>query len=91
MNSRDRVIASSSHREPERIPIDLSGHRSRIGPVSADQCCRLEGPLFVYLFAKSLPMCQIDGVFGEPTNMKEFASGTIAIISIIIRGNSPGG
>ncbi len=28
MNSRERVLAALNHREPDRIPIDLSGHRS---------------------------------------------------------------
>jgi uroporphyrinogen decarboxylase len=28
MTSRDRVLASLNHREPDRVPIDLSGHRS---------------------------------------------------------------
>ena len=28
MTSRDRVLAALDHREPDRVPIDLSGHRS---------------------------------------------------------------
>ena len=28
MNSRERVLTTLNHREPDRIPIDLSGHRS---------------------------------------------------------------
>jgi len=28
MTSRERVIAALNHREPDRVPIDLSGHRS---------------------------------------------------------------
>jgi uroporphyrinogen decarboxylase len=28
MTSRERVLASLNHREPDRIPVDLSGHRS---------------------------------------------------------------
>lgn len=28
MNSRDRVLASLSHRLPDRVPVDFSGHRS---------------------------------------------------------------
>jgi uroporphyrinogen decarboxylase len=28
MNSRERVLASLNHQEPDRVPIDLSGHRS---------------------------------------------------------------
>ncbi len=28
MNSRDRVLTTLNHREPDRIPVDLSGHRS---------------------------------------------------------------
>ena len=28
MTSRERVLASLEHREPDRVPIDLSGHRS---------------------------------------------------------------
>jgi len=28
MNSRDRVVAALNHREPDRVPVDLSGHRS---------------------------------------------------------------
>lgn len=28
MNSRERVLSALHHREPDRIPIDLSGHRS---------------------------------------------------------------
>jgi uroporphyrinogen decarboxylase len=28
MNSRERVLAALNHQEPDRIPIDLSGHRS---------------------------------------------------------------
>jgi uroporphyrinogen decarboxylase len=28
MNSRDRVLATLNHREPDRVPIDFSGHRS---------------------------------------------------------------
>ncbi|MBN2288728.1 MAG: methyltransferase [Candidatus Glassbacteria bacterium] len=28
MNSRERVLAALSHREPDRVPVDFSGHRS---------------------------------------------------------------
>ena len=28
MNSRERVLTAMNHREPDRVPIDLSGHRS---------------------------------------------------------------
>ena len=28
MKSRERVLASLNHREPDRVPVDLSGHRS---------------------------------------------------------------
>ena len=28
MTSRERVLAALNHREPDRVPIDLSGHRS---------------------------------------------------------------
>ncbi|MEK6755523.1 MAG: uroporphyrinogen decarboxylase family protein, partial [Bacteroidota bacterium] len=28
MNSRERVLTALNHREPDRVPIDLSGHRS---------------------------------------------------------------
>jgi len=28
MNSRERVLAAINHREPDRVPIDLGGHRS---------------------------------------------------------------
>lgn len=28
MNSRERVLAALNHREPDRVPIDFSGHRS---------------------------------------------------------------
>ncbi|UCG48066.1 MAG: hypothetical protein JSU94_21630 [Phycisphaerales bacterium] len=28
MNSRERVLAALQHREPDRVPVDLSGHRS---------------------------------------------------------------
>jgi len=28
MTSRERVVAALNHREPGRVPIDLSGHRS---------------------------------------------------------------
>ena len=28
MNSRERVLASLNHREPDRVPVDLSGYRS---------------------------------------------------------------
>ncbi len=28
MNSRERILAALNHREPDRIPIDFSGHRS---------------------------------------------------------------
>lgn len=28
MNSRQRVLAALNHREPDRVPVDLSGHRS---------------------------------------------------------------
>mgnify|MGYP000947343289 CR=1 FL=1 len=28
MNSRERVLASLNHIEPDRVPVDLSGHRS---------------------------------------------------------------
>ena len=28
MTSRERILTSLNHREPDRIPIDLSGHRS---------------------------------------------------------------
>ncbi|MBW7997339.1 MAG: methyltransferase [Candidatus Glassbacteria bacterium] len=28
MNSRERILASLDHRQPDRVPVDLSGHRS---------------------------------------------------------------
>ena len=28
MTSRERVLTSLNHREPDRVPVDLSGHRS---------------------------------------------------------------
>lgn len=28
MKSRERVLTAFSHREPDRVPIDFSGHRS---------------------------------------------------------------
>ena len=28
MTSRERVLAALDHREPDRVPVDLSGHRS---------------------------------------------------------------
>jgi len=28
MNSRERILTALNHREPDRVPIDLSGHRS---------------------------------------------------------------
>src|SRR5208337_903426 len=28
MTSRERVLAACNHRDPDRIPVDLSGHRS---------------------------------------------------------------
>ena len=28
MTSRERVLASLNHQQPDRVPIDLSGHRS---------------------------------------------------------------
>ncbi len=28
MNGRQRVLAALEHREPDRIPVDFSGHRS---------------------------------------------------------------
>ena len=28
MTSRERVLAALNHREPDRVPIDFSGHRS---------------------------------------------------------------
>src|SRR5512143_3799547 len=28
MTSRERVLAALNHREPDRVPVDLSGHRS---------------------------------------------------------------
>jgi uroporphyrinogen decarboxylase len=28
LNSRERILAALSHRQPDRVPIDLSGHRS---------------------------------------------------------------
>ena len=28
MTSRERVLTALNHREPDRIPVDLSGHRS---------------------------------------------------------------
>ena len=34
MNSRERVLCAFDHREPDRVPIDLSGHRSSgISPI----------------------------------------------------------
>ena len=28
MNSRERVLAALNHSEPDRVPVDLGGHRS---------------------------------------------------------------
>ena len=28
MNARERVLAALNHQEPDRVPIDFSGHRS---------------------------------------------------------------
>jgi uroporphyrinogen decarboxylase len=53
VNSRQRVLAASDHREPDRVPVDFSGHRS--SGISAIAYARLrkylgleEKPLRVY-------------------------------------------
>jgi len=65
MTARERVLTALSHREPDRIPVDLSGHRS--SGIAAMAYARLRGhlglparPLRVYDPVQQLAMVDED-------------------------------
>jgi uroporphyrinogen decarboxylase len=74
MNSRERVVAAMDHQEPDRIPVDLGGHRS--SGISAIALHRLreylglaERPLRVYDMVQQLAIVdeEILELFGVDT------------------------
>jgi uroporphyrinogen decarboxylase len=63
MNSRERVMAAINHREPDRVPIDLGGHRS--SGIMAIAYRRLKerlgirtGDVYVYDFVQQLAIIE---------------------------------
>ncbi len=74
MNSRERILAALDHREPEQVPVDLSGHRS--SGISAQAYRRLrahlglrEKPIRVYDLIQQLAVIDEDVLdwFGADT------------------------
>jgi len=63
MNSRERVMAAVNHREPDRVPIDLGGHRSSgIMAIAYNKLKRhlgIEtGDIYVYDFVQQLAIIE---------------------------------
>ncbi len=74
MNSRERVMAALNHREPDRVPIDCSGHRSSgisaIAYAKLRRCLGLpERPIRVYDLVQQLAILDEDvlTLFGVDT------------------------
>jgi len=74
MNSRERVLAALAHREPDRVPVDLGGHRS--SGIAAIAYARLrkylglaERPVRVYDMVQQLAVVDEDVLdrFGADT------------------------
>jgi uroporphyrinogen decarboxylase len=64
MNSRERVIASIEHREPDRVPVDFGGHRS--SGISAIAYAKLKkalgiegGDIYVYDVVQQLAIVEV--------------------------------
>ncbi|HHX45149.1 MAG TPA: methyltransferase [Chloroflexi bacterium] len=77
MTSRDRVLAAVGHREPDRVPIDLGGHRS--SGMMAIAYHRLKqhlgitsGDIYVYDFVQQLAII-------EPEVLDRFGVDTIEL------------
>jgi uroporphyrinogen decarboxylase len=75
--SRERVLASANHREPDRVPIDLGGHRS--SGIMAIAYRKLKdylgikgGDLYVYDFVQQLAII-------EPAVLDRFGVDTIEL------------
>ena len=65
MNSRERILTSLDHREPDRVPIDFGGHRSSgiMAQVYVELRKRLGLPaseLYVYDFIQQLALVEDD-------------------------------
>ena len=65
MNSRERIAAAISHREPDRVPVDFNGHRSSGIAVQAYKKLREflglpPSELYVYDFIQQLAMVEDD-------------------------------
>ena len=77
MTSRDRVLAAVNHREPDRVPIDLGGHRS--SGMMAIAYHRLKqhlgitsGDIYVYDFVQQLAII-------EPEVLDRFGVDTVEL------------
>ena len=75
MNSRERVMAAVNHQEPDRVPVDLGGHRSSgimaIAYNKLKQHLGIEaGDIYVYDIVQQLAII-------EPEVLAEFDVDTI--------------
>ena len=77
MNSRQRVLTAIAHKEPDRVPIDLGGHRS--SGIMAIAYKRLkdhlgikEGDIYVYDFVQQLAII-------EPVVQERFGVDTVEL------------
>jgi len=85
MNSRQRVLAALNHQEPDRVPLDFSGHRaSGINAVAYARLRRLLGleekPIRVYDFIQQLAIVDEDV-------LERFGVDTIPLEQEFVRGD----
>jgi len=65
MNSRERVLSALNHQQPDRVPVDLSGHRSSgISPIAYRKLRKalglIEKPIRVYDIVQELAIVDDD-------------------------------
>jgi len=65
MNSRERLLTAVSHKEPDKVPIDLNGHRSSGMSVQAYRALREylglpKSPIYVYDILQQLAIVEDD-------------------------------
>jgi len=85
MNSRQRVLAALNHQEPDRVPLDFSGHRaSGINAVAYARLRRFLGlevkPIRVYDFIQQLAIVDEDV-------LERFGVDTIPLEQEFVRGD----
>lgn len=78
MTSRERVLAALDHRQPDRVPIDLNGHRSSGIMIQAYRNLRQalglpQRPIFVYDVIQQLALVERDVLDALDTDVTELA------------------